>query len=158
MDKGNSPIMEMDNYLEKLIDISIRKKQALEKILDITKVQTRAIDQDEMELLNQCINDKQGYIETIDHLDSQFSKIYDDIKDENMQGLKLHGKLMTLVTEIQGIIREISNIENTNDIAIKKAMENLKLKMRQLQTRKKGHTAYSSPSTLSDGIYIDQKN
>ncbi|HZJ83159.1 MAG TPA: flagellar protein FlgN, partial [Clostridia bacterium] len=146
MDKGNSPIMEMDNYLEKLIDISIRKKQALEKILDITKVQTRAIDQDEMELLNQCINDKQGYIETIDHLDSQFSKIYVGIKDKNIQGLKLHGKLMTLVSEIQGIIREISNIENTNDIGIKKAMENLKLKMRQLQTGKKGHTAYSNPS------------
>ncbi|HZJ83340.1 MAG TPA: hypothetical protein VFD57_05990, partial [Clostridia bacterium] len=106
----------------------------------------------------QCINDKQGYIESIDHLDSQFTKIYDGIKDKNVQGLKLHGKLMTLVTEIQGVIKEIYNIENTNDIGIKKAMENLKLKMRQLQTGKKGHTAYSNPSTLSDGIFIDQKN
>lgn len=159
---------ELVGSLRQLINITSHKKQRLQSILNMTKMQSQAIEQKDINLLTGCIQEKQRHIEAIDDLDGQFASIYDgDIKgmlvNKNPSSMtsveqNLCTEFQNLISKAQGIVKDICELEKVNRLKAQGVMDGLKQKISHIQTGKKGYKAYNRTNTISDGIYIDQKN
>ena len=158
---------ELRDELNRLIAITAHKKQRLQALHNMTKMQSSAIEQGDIDLLTGCIREKQRHIDAIDKLDQEFCSIYDgDIKNELASGLfkerkseekELFEKLQDEISCVQEIIKKIYHIEKQNSHKAKELMNDIKQKIRHIQTGKKGYNAYNKHYSISDGIHIDQK-
>lgn len=158
---------ELRDELNRLINITAHKKHRLQALHNMTKMQSDAIQQGDIDLLTGCIREKQRHIDAIDKLDQEFCNIYnDDIKKELASGLfkerkpeekELFEKLQDEIYQVQEIIKKIYHIEKSNSQKAKELMDDIKKKIRHIQTGKKGYNAYNKQYSYSDGIYIDQK-
>ena len=155
------------NNLNHLISVTSHKKQRVQDILNMTKMQAEAIEQKDINLLTGYIREKQRHIDAIDELDAKFTERYEqNIKGELASGSfkkrsweerQLYERLQAEISQVQDIISEIYQIEKDNNLKANELMEELKGKIRHIQTGKKGHNAYNRPYSYNDGIYIDQK-
>ena len=158
---------ELRDELNRLINITAHKKHRLQALHNMTKMQSNAIQQGDIDLLTGCIWEKQRHIDAIDKLDQEFCHIYNnDIKEELASGLfkdrkpeekELFEKLQDEISQVQEIIKKIYHLEKVNSQKAKELMDDLKKKIRHIQTGKKGYNAYNKQYSISDGIYIDQK-
>ena len=158
---------EPTDHLKQLLNITSHKKQRLQSILNMTKMQSQAIEQNDMNLLTSCIQEKQRHIDAIDALDAQFGSIYDeDIKTRLANGSfsnrslgeqQLYTELQTVISRVQELVKAIGELEKVNKFKAQNAMNDLKQKISHIQAGKRGYSAYNRPHAFSDGIYIDQK-
>lgn len=158
---------ELRDELNRLINITAHKKHRLQALHNMTKMQSSAIEQGDIDLFTGCIREKQRHIDAIDELDQEFCHIYNnDIKEELASGLfkdrkpeekELFEKLQDEISQVQEIIKKIYHLEKVNSQKAKELMDDLKKKIRHIQTGKKGYNAYNKQYIYSDGIYIDQK-
>ncbi|MFY9177579.1 MAG: flagellar export chaperone FlgN [Caldicoprobacterales bacterium] len=153
--------------LNRLIEITTHKKQRLQVLHNMTRMQSAAIEQKDIDLLTGYIGEKQRHIDAIDELDQKFLSIYNEeikaeldsglFKDRNPEERQLFERLRDEISLIQDIIKEIYDLEKENSQKAKELMEDLKQRIRHIKTGKKGYSAYNKAYSYSDGIYIDQK-
>ncbi len=170
MNRGNEDKnKQLTDDLNRLISITTHKRQRLKAISNMTKKQSEAIEQNDIDMLTCYIQEKQRHIDAIKVLDKEFSNIFDKgIKAGldgrhglnngiNPEGLELYKELQDAISEAQGIMSIVYEQEKDNSLKVNKLMDGIKQKIRHIQTGKKGHEAYNRPVAFSDGIYIDQK-
>ena len=106
--------------LNRLIEITTHKKQRLQVLHNMTRMQSAAIEQKDIDLLTGYIGEKQRHIDAIDELDQKFLSIYnEEIKAELDSGLfrieiqrrQLFERLRDEISLIQDIIKEIYDLE-----------------------------------------------
>lgn len=155
--------MTYDN-VKKMIELSLEKKSILTKILDLTNLQSKAIENDNMEELSVILADKEKLMGNIDLLDKDFLALYNAIKlDEGIDSIEKIdiGKyanikaLKEIVIEINAILNDISAIDRNNTIRMKSNIEKIKSDLKQVKEAKRAYKGYNYEAVES--MLIDEK-
>ncbi|MBQ7668882.1 MAG: flagellar export chaperone FlgN [Clostridia bacterium] len=156
-------MLEIENVMETLIGLSEEKYGSLEKIYEFTKEQTTAIDDENIELLNDFIDKKQIEINSIKALDIKFEKIVDDIKV--VYGIKELKELNVCTEEVKRIqyivdmimkkVKQIHDIELKNSESLSKKKNAVESKIKDLKKGKKVVSNYGY-NNLQNPVYFDK--
>ena len=156
----------MEEIVSYLIKLSDGKFQLLNSMYDITVKQGKALKENNLELLNKAIGEKQDIIERIDILDKEFLEKYELVK----KGLGVHNiekfteepvnGFKTLQSKISNIMDIIDKIRQVDDSNVKQAKINMDESKKQLQNVRVGKKAYSSYNKKpmeGASIFLDKK-
>lgn len=155
--------MTYDN-VKKMIELSLEKKGLLNKILELTKTQTNAIENENMDDLSVILVEKERLMEEIDVLDRDFLSLYNAIKlDEGIDSLEKIDiekyanvkSLKEIVTEINSILNNISTIDRNNTIKMKLNVDKIKSDLKQVKEAKRAYKGYNYEAVES--MLIDEK-
>ena len=158
-------MLEIENVMETLINLSEEKYSSLEKIYELTKEQTSAINDENINLLNEFIDKKQIEINTIQSLDIKFEKIVEDIKV--VYGIKELKDLNVCTEEVKRIpyivdmimkkVHQIHDIELKNSENLSHKKDELEGKMTDLKKGKKAVSKYGY-NNLQVPVYFDKNS
>ncbi|NMA65585.1 MAG: flagellar protein FlgN [Clostridiaceae bacterium] len=158
--------MQQEEYIKRMTELSQKKYVLLKEMLVLTKSQTSAIANENMNDLERLIQSKQERIERIDKLDDEFKTCYlklkellkvnklDEIKEMKIAGVK---ELQDTVGQIAEIIKEISEIENKNKDEIKKIMALTAVEIKKINQGKTANSAYKPSQSMAPSYFIDKK-
>lgn len=160
-----------EKYIERLNELSRKKKALLFDILKLTQAQTEAITEDGIDGLNRLINDKQSIIDDIGKLDEEFGTYYQRLKStmeithlEQLDDTKLEGsasegarQLKSLTSEILNVIRDISEIEKINSQKSNKLLEQFGNEIKKINQGKIANNAYKSGAASAPSYFLDKK-
>src|SRR5690554_6278585 len=138
----------INENIGKMIELSMKKKEYLLDILDLTKKQENIIEEDKMDELDNIIQEKEKLMGKIDDLDCEFLTVNNQIKEEEKIDSfeKLPIERYENVKELKAIVNEINNILNTLTILdknnINKMKANLEKTQSELKNVKVGKRAY----------------
>jgi hypothetical protein len=153
--------------LSKLIKYSQEKFDKLQEIKQLTGMQKDAIDEEDINKLNNLVAQKQKIIDYIDWCDSSFQKELEQMKEH--LGIKNLAELKekvdekddeTLVGIIKGIvttIEEIQDMEKENHAKLLSSMEQIKERLKRVRKGKKGLGGYNRNAVTVYGSFIDKK-
>ena len=154
----------INENIGKMIELSMKKKEYLLDILDLTKKQENIIEEDKLDELDNILQEKEKLMGKIDDLDGEFLTVYNHIKEEEKIDSfeKLPIERYENVKELKAIVNEINNILNTLTILdknnINKMKANLEKTQSELKNVKVGKRAYKGYSYGDVGsIFIDEK-
>lgn len=156
----------IDNIIDKMVDLLKIKNNKLLDILELTNKQSDAINSQDDGLLNMYIDQKQTVIDRIDEIDQVFLGHFNTLKtqlgidslDEIPAG-KADGfkALKNEVNNNHKVIEQIISKEKENNIKIKAEYDDIKSKIKEISSGKKLTSAYEHRNTLADGVFIDKK-
>jgi hypothetical protein len=157
----------VSNLQEEIKGLLENKKEHLLGILDFTKLQKTAIDQsDETKLLG-FIDEKQKLIDKINTIDNSFIKKLEQLKLElgikSLEEINANAnpeyKAIKIETEgIYKILQEIMELEKENNSRIKKEYDDVKEKIKEINSSKKMTSAYEKMGkSYHGGAFIDKK-
>ena len=148
-----------------MIDLSMKKKEYLLEILELSKKQETIIEEDKLDELDNILKEKEKIMGKIDVLDSEFLTVYNNVKDEeNIDSFEnLPIERYENLKDLKAIVNEINNILNTLTILdknnISKMKANLEKTQADLKNVKLGKRAYKGYGYGDVGsIFIDEKN
>mgnify|MGYP001023498798 CR=1 FL=1 len=153
-------------YVKNLIDISAKKYELLEKILALTNRQREMLEQKDMESTKQLALEKQNIIGNIEMLDENFGKIFVNMKQEmgiqSFEQLHCQGRedlklLQDIVRKIVLISDNIAGIEEKNSKMASDLQNELDVKFKNLNQKKKLLAAYRSKPAQGSSGKIDRK-
>lgn len=112
------------------------KKQCLMEILELTKLQTTALENEEIDNFEELMQKKQTYMDQIDK-----------------------GKFGELDNEEREIVLKITEIDNTNRKEFDKQLEKTKQQLCKIRTLKKRDNVYTNTynTAWEEGMFIDKK-
>lgn len=112
------------------------KKQWLMEILELTKLQTTALENEEIDNFEKLMQKKQTYMDQIDR-----------------------GKFGELDNEEREILLKITEIDNTNRKEFDNQLEKTKQKLCKIRTLKKRDNVYTNTynTAWEEGMFIDKK-
>lgn len=115
------------------------KIEILLRILEITKLQTSALKEEDIEKWSELLSERQKYIDQVELLNKE------------------NGKANTL--EEEKLLREIIEIDKTNREEFDKQYEEVQKKLRQIRSQKRVGNVYSNPYDVSqeEGIFFDKR-
>lgn len=152
---------------DRMIELLNKKKQLLGEMLELTKAQSKAIDEGSLDEIQMLIDEKQKRIIEIDKLDADFSvyfeslKISFNIKKLNELNLSAHPQakqLKQVTSEVVELIGKIGDIEKVNSSKSKKLLEELGLQIKKVNQGKKINNAYNNPTSADTAsFFMDQK-
>lgn len=150
--------------IDRLIELSSRKKNTLEEIFDLNIRQKDFIEEDNMEGINSMLTKKQALMEEIDNLDKEFMQIYDIVKREegiesiNVLDVNKYQNLKSLKERVNEINTVLDNIRRTDEENILNMRTNIDKVKAELKQVKKGQIAYKGYNyTSGESILIDEK-
>jgi methyl-accepting chemotaxis protein len=158
--------MSVEEYINKLIEVSDKKYSLLKDILFITRDQSKSLNEDGIEALQKLIEEKQKKIDEINKIDETFDvyfkrlkqtlgiKSLDEVKGSEINGI---GKLKDAVGGIMTIVNEISEIEKSNNRKAKEVLDSLANKIRQANQGKQLSNAYMPVPGRMPSYFIDKK-
>ncbi|NSW90485.1 MAG: flagellar protein FlgN [Firmicutes bacterium] len=158
--------MTCEEYIKEMIEILWKKYALLRDILDLTSSQTNAITNEELEILEKLVQEKQTRIDSIEPLDKRFSALFLELKEklkiksiEQLGNRNLHGArdLKEVTSKVLEIIAEIGVIEKQNNEIMLKLMDKSKKQIKNIIHGRKALSAYTSSSLNSLSYYIDKK-
>lgn len=153
-----------NEIVDDLTKITGKKKIYLETILDITKKQQKVIREGNIDRLFKYIEEKQGYIEHINKLDSIFLDKYSIFKKINnarsLEELNLDDcpdlkGLKNLVEDISQLLNEIKENEATNNKEIGERFDKVKEELKNIRAGKKLVNGYGAYDRKEGSIFID---
>ena len=145
--------IENINMLNNLL---IEKYNLLESMLELTKMQSEAIDGENVTELMRLIDEKQACINTIDRLDEKFNEIYTKSKD--WLNIPEAGELKQNTEKIVSLINDIIKLEKENNEKMQSSMLNYKKQINNISVGRKALSVYNKPYTASNSSYfIDKK-
>ena len=156
----------MEEIVSYLIKLSDGKFQLLNSMYDITLKQGKALKENNVELLNKAIGEKQDIIERIDILDKEFLEKYELVKRglgiENIEKLTEEPVIgfKSLQSKIRDIMDMLDKIRQVDDSNVKQAKINMDESKKQLQNVRVGKKAYSSYNKKpmeGASIFLDKK-
>jgi hypothetical protein len=159
--------MTPETYIERLWDGSGKKLLLLQDLYKLTVRQSDMINQDKLENLDEIIGDKQKCIDQIDKLDEEFNvyflrlkqqlniKNLDELHNPDIKGVK---ELKLTIGTIIELIKEISTLEQQNNLKAKSLLDELGKEIKKINQGKKVTNAYNPGSNLRPpSYYIDKK-
>lgn len=150
--------------IEELKEISNKKLIDLNKIYDITKKQTNAILNYNVDELNRLTDQKQEQIDDINELDNIFGTKFLQIKkelgldslEEVTENKKEFKVIQGFISEIQETVSRIMELEKQNSETAQDLQREVKESMQQTGKDKKILQGYN-PHNISSPIYFDKK-
>ncbi|HOJ11383.1 MAG TPA: flagellar export chaperone FlgN [Clostridiales bacterium] len=179
--------MTIEEYINQLDDLLEEKYESLIEILSLTRLQSDALEKEDVAALEKLVEEKQVKINKINLLDEKFSRIFEQVKrqfaidridelDEskelNITGAKnlnitgVKSLNITGVKSLKGktskildiINNEISVLEKKNNESILELMNRYKMEFKNIVSGKKALSAYNNNfSTHTPSFYIDKK-
>lgn len=162
---GNMDITP-EKYIERLIDLLKKKHVLLRSILSLTQAQVSQINEESIDKLQKLIDEKQHVIDDINSLDDEFNVYFtrlkstlkinslDELNAEELEGAKV---LKEVTAGIISLIKEISELEKTNNEKSKELLGTLSGEIKKLNQGKKVNTGYVSKPFNSASYFIDKK-
>ncbi|MCX7748490.1 MAG: flagellar protein FlgN [Clostridia bacterium] len=153
-------------YIDRLREISGKKRLLLKDMVEITKKQSTAVHEDGIEELEKLVNQKQEIINSINETDDQFNvyfqrlkselkvKSLDEIKKPGLNGVK---ELQEIIDSIMKMINEISTMEKQNSTKVKSLLDEFSEKIKKVSEGKKINSAYKPVVKQTASYFIDQK-
>jgi len=158
-----NPGKELTAYLYR---VSEAKLQLMVSLMEATQEQQKALEEENLETLNQTIAKKNKIIEKIDVLDREFAEKYKDLKEtlgiedltqleeEPVEGFK---DLKEKIHEIMSQVNKVNQLDKENLEKMKKDMEKVQSKIKNARTGKKAVGSYNQKYQQSESIFIDKK-
>lgn len=150
--------------IQEMIKICNTKLFHLKNIISISENQKEAITEDNTDLLNSAISEKQAEMDTIDKLDKYFIQKYEELKKtyninsvEDMDSSTYPDikELQTKISAIFQALQMIEEIDKYNNEKLNESFEDVKMKLRQI---KQGKTINKGYNTNPYGnAFIDEK-
>jgi len=142
-----------NRLVAQLVELTVIKIKHLENIVDLTCRQGEALEEGLIESLYSYIENKQEHIDAIKELDKKFELIYMGFEQKT---LNIPAALQTHVARVQKLVEDIRQAEAENNIQANKVMEEVKLKLQDLNKGKKGYNAYKNASFNQDARFLDK--
>lgn len=155
-----------EEYIKRMIDISVKKHTLLKEMLMFTKGQANAISNEDIDNLERLTGEKQVRIDTIDKLDDEFQvyflRLKRVLKVEKLNEIKAGkiagtSELQDVAGRVMDLIREISDIEKKNNADARKMMDATALEIKKINQGKKANNAYMSGPGKAPSYFIDSK-
>lgn len=163
----------MEVKIEELVDYLIRvsegKLQLVKKLLELTIQQRdalKAVEDDDIDILNNLIQGKQETMNKIDILDQEFLgkfikvkeilgiENFADLKEEPIAGVKI---LKEKIQEIMVVTEEISSVDKENTMKAQENLDEIKKQLKLVKIGKKTNHGYGKKFTENTSILIDKK-
>lgn len=154
---------EVYKYICNIKDILNNKRKFIREILKLTKSQATLIQQSEIEQLNDSIEKKQKFIDSINKLDRKFNNYIDNIKKilgvNHLNDIKIKGfkEIQLIIADITNLMEEISRIEINNKSKAEELYNSLGKEIRKINQTKKINTAYRPGYKKSPSYFMDRK-
>lgn len=155
--------MDLNSIVEDLIKITKEKSRFLEEIYVLTEGQMNAINDENIDDLNDLIEGKQLKIDHIKELDVKFDGIVTQIKKE----LKISelseltgGNAQILQEEIRNVyavLRKIVEIEKQNSETLNEKRDDIHSKISHTNKGKIAMMQYSGGSNYMNAVFFDKK-
>lgn len=123
------------------------KKSLVQSIRMVTNEMSRAIGDDEANDLDGLLTGRQELMDQVDELDQQIT-LFAAPENKQIQDLKL---------QIQGIIKEIIDLDAQHKENITKTQALIRQKIKDVMNRKVIQQAYYPHQRQSNGYFIDNK-
>lgn len=158
--------MTVDQYVQKLIELSEKKLDSLKEIFNLTKQQSGVISEDNVEEINRLIELKQKQIDNIDELDSSFEVYYsrlksvvgvDSIEELRMSQISGAAELKQLITVIFDTAKKIQTLEIDNKTRVEAIVNKLAEDIKKIKQSKAVNNGYNMGAKLPPQSYFDQK-
>jgi hypothetical protein len=158
--------LSLEEYIERLFEASQKKYENLQDILAITKVQSETISEDNIDVLQKLISDKQLKIDNIDKLDEEFNvyfqrmkaqlkiKNLDELENPSIKGLK---ELKEQIAAIMKLLTKISELERDNNHKAKSLLDSLGNEIKKINQMKRVNNVYKPTKNQYQSYYIDKK-
>lgn len=158
-------MIDVDEVMEKLIEISKNKCSILDEIYSLTVEQSRVIAKEDIEGLNELIDKKQVIIDKAQSLDAQFEKIVDDLKlvygvsrlDEIDICKTEVEKIQIVVKAIMDKVKLIRKLEMENSSLLREMKDSMERKITAIKTGKKAVSNYGY-ANLQQPVYFDKNH
>ncbi len=158
----------MDNIknLQELILLSIKKKDIMQKILDVTKRQKKFIDIGKIDTVIKQLELRDDFMKEVDSLDlvfhEEFSKLKDNLQVESLDKIDIDKypqikNLKDIVDEIMDITKEIKVIDDENVFNLHGDKDEIGNKLKAMRQRKKMSNAYRGYKKQVTSIFFDDK-
>ena len=161
-----------DRYIERLLEISNKKYKLLQEMRALTREQAQNLNEDGVETLQRCVDEKQKRIDAINKGDEEFDVYYQRFKQKlnikELGELKKSGAagsldtkslkdLQELIQSITEIVKEIFDIEKRNNEKANELLGVFANEVKKISQSKKIDSAYRFGSYKSPSYYIDKK-
>lgn len=158
-----------DKYFNRLIEISLQKRDVLAEFKKMTEAQQSGIEKDDIDSVEKLVQLKQVKIDDIKKLDEQFEVYFKrmkfELKIKNLEEVsemhvtrELKKKLREITVNIMDLTNIITSLEKENSNLIKNMMSDLQGEIIKLNQGKKISNIYSSTIVTSQSAYfIDKK-
>lgn len=155
-----------EKYIDRLLETSNKKYKLLQDMLVLTKAQSMTITEEGLEGLERVVDEKQAKIEDINKIDEEFNvyfqrlkhvlkiKSLDELQDPQTKGVK---ELKQVIGQIMGLLNEIYEIENQNNIKAKKLLDNFANEINKTNQGKKINSTYRADPIRQPSYFIDKK-
>lgn len=159
-------MVDVEEVMEKLIEISKDKSDILDEIYFLTIEQSKVIEQEDIEKLNELIDKKQVMINKAQDLDSQFEKIVDELKlVYDVKKLaeidickKEVSKIQIVVKAIMDKVKLIRQIEMGNSSLLREMKDNMERKITAIKNGKKAVSNYGYGNMQQHPVYFDKNH
>lgn len=130
-----------------MLDYINQKQDLLEAILENTKAQSKAIQQDQTVPLEGLINDREGLMKQVDALDQEAAQAKITLSED-------------LTNSIRQKLKEIITIDNANQALIKQELDGSKQKLKDIRIGRQQGVNYGPEYGLhvEEGILFDTKS
>ncbi len=138
-----------------LQNILMDKLLSLKEMSELTKEQSSAIKDEEIETLDRLIDKKSNLIAKIDLLDLEFSET---VGDKNIE----HKTLAEIKSQIKKTLKEIKTLDDENNKKLNIAIADMKINLKEVRQGQRAMKNYGNAdpykSFVSQGgtLFIDQ--
>lgn len=154
------------NYLSILQDSLIKKLEVLKHIKEVNEAQSEILRKEpvDMEIFDQCVDEKDLYIKELSELDEGFETLYDKIKEELIGNKQKYAQQIQMLQELIGEITSQSVSIQAQEERNKTLVESFFKTERQNlgQVRRNSRAAYGYYQNMSmQGVprshFLDKK-
>lgn len=156
-----------EEYIKRLIELSDKKRILLQDMHILTQEQAEAIAAQDVKRLEELVENKQLKIDGINKLDEEFEVYQKRLKQtlgvsslDEVQNMKIEGIscLKEIIGSIFAIMKEISELEQDNNLKAKEVLNALGEELKKINAGKKVNAAYNYSSNIGEPSYfIDRK-
>ena len=147
-------MMKKQIYVE-LIEVLKKEQALLDEALSITmSVTSLLVNDSSIDELSAMIQSRQESIVKIEELNREFSKLKEQVADEDY---KEQIDIIDLKTKIKNTLQSIINEDTGNKDIAEEKLKVCSAQIRNLSQAKKGIDSYANTFKPEDGVYIDAK-
>ena len=158
-------MINLYRVVDNLISLAENKYEQLNEVYLLTQQQTNAIEDSDMDMLEYLIEKKQDKINLILTFDTQSEAILTDLKTiydvKDLGELENEssniGNLNDMIFKVDGLLRQIIQIEEINREKIRQSKDRLEVRMSNAKTGKVAIKQYSGISGYADAVFFDKK-
>lgn len=156
----------MEEIVSYLIRLSDGKLQLLNSMYELTLDQEKALKDNNIDMLDKVIVEKQELIRRIDVLDKEFLEKYETVKrgigfdkleeitEEPVIGFK---SLQLKIKQILDVLEKIRVVDESNIKRVKLNVEESKKQLKSVRVGKKAYSQYNKKPMEGASIFIDNK-